>query len=359
MKNSLYVLIFFTVLVAAITLVYKSVSPYLPEDTLANLERDGGVYSSHDSGITWRQDAQFSAGEQKDFVRANVFALAFHPGDAEILYAATTQGLFMRSEVDQGRWLGLVAGRPVFAIDINPKDRQTVFIATENEFGQGEIARSQGEVFDFLQVFTTPTTTERIIDVVADFFDTNTVLALTSMGAFLRSDDEGDSWRIAHRFAGGNAKKLLMDPGDSRVLYVVTDEGLFSSTDKGDTWRERTGALASFSGGNVIHDIAIAENNSSLLYLATDYGILRSQNGGGTFLGVEFLFPFGTEPITAVALFPQDSRKVWVAVGPQIYQSTDGGESWQVRSLSTARAIRVIAPDPLLQTTIFVGVNTQ
>ena len=359
MKNSLYVLIFFTVLVAAITLVYKSVSPYLPEDTLAGLLRDGGVYSSHDGGVSWGQDAQFSAGEQKDFVRANVFTLAFHPGDAQILYAATSAGLFMRSETEQGRWLGLVVGRPVFAIDIDPKDRQTVFIATENELGQGEIARSQGEVFDFLQVFTTPTTTERVIDVAVDFFDTNTVLALTSRGAFLRSDDGGDSWRIAHRFEGGNAKKLLIDPGDSRVLYVVTNEGLFSSIDKGDTWREKTRALASFSGGNVIHDMAVAANNSLLLYLATDYGILRSQNGAATFSGVEFLFPFGTEPITAVALFPQDSRKVWVAVGPQIYQSTDGGESWQVRSLSTTRAIGVIAPDPFLQTTIFVGVNTQ
>ena len=194
---------------------------------------------------------------------------------------------------------------------------------------------------------------------MVDFFDTNIVLALTSSGAFLRSDDGGDSWRIAHQFTTQSARQLVMNPEDSRVLHVVTDGGLFSSTNKGDTWRSRADALSPFLGGSAIADIAIAQNNSSLLYLATDYGILRSKNSGNTFSGVEFLFPFGSQPITAIALFPQDTRKLWVAVGPQIYQSNDEGVSWQVRSLETLRAIRIISPHPLTQTSVFVGVTTQ
>lgn len=355
MRNALFVLFIATMLVTAITLAYKSLTPYLPEGTRVHFERDGGVFSSHDGGSLWAQDVSVE-NDDSSFSRADIFDIVFHPGDSRIVYAATSAGLLTR-DITQNAWQNIVAGRPVYAVAVNPNDRRTVFIASRSDNGFAEIARSTGEVFSFTPVFAASLPNEKIIDIAIDFFNDKIIFALTDLGRLLESDDGGEAWRAAYAFPALEFRGLVVDPNDSRILYVYAAGAFFVSTDKGANWAELTAFLDTFVTAKNIHGLAVPAGNSSVLYLATDYGILRSKDRGKSWSGVPFLLPFMAEPLNAVALHPKDPRIVYVAAGSQIYQSIDDGKNWKVRALPSLRIIRVIAPDPENKENIFVGVR--
>ena len=355
MRNALFLLFIVTMLVTAITLAYKSLSPYLPEGTRVHLERDGGVFSSRDGGNIWAQDVNVEKGDS-NFSRADVFDITFPPGDSRIVYAATSDGLFVRDGT-KNTWQGIIIGRPVYALAINPNDRRTVFIASRNDSGLAEIARSTGEVFSFSPVFAATLPGEKIIDITIDFFNNKVIFALTSLGRLLESDDGGEAWRTAYSFPAMEFSGFVMDPSDSRILYAYAAGALFISNDKGLNWTELTASLDAYATAKNINGLAVPKGNSSVLYLATDYGILRSKDRGKSWSGVPFLLPFAAEPINAITLYEKDPRVIYTAAGSQIYQSTDEGKNWKVRALPSVRVIHVVAPDPENKDIIFVGVK--
>ena len=66
----------------------------------------------------------------------------------------------------------------------------------------------------------------------------------------------------------------------------------------------------------------------------------------------------GEEPaVSAVGLDKQIQNVIYIGVDSQIHKSEDGGKSWQIKKLNTARKISVIRPMPDDPSVIFVGVK--
>ena len=104
-----------------------------------------------------------------------------------------------------------------------------------------------------------------------------------------RSDDGGDHWvhapeddtRPEERIGGGDVPVPLVDPKDPDTVYVASIVS-WKSTDAGKTWT----ALRGSPGGDDYQNVWVNPNNTKIIALASDQGVVISQNGGAELGGV-------------------------------------------------------------------------
>src|SRR5262245_12888254 len=117
-----------------------------------------------------------------------------------------------------------------------------------------------------------------------------TMYAAGIAGGVWKTTNSGTSWTpLEELMANLAVSSLVMDPGNSSILYAGTGEGffnidavrgagIFKSTDAGDTWTQ----LANTNNSNFhyVNDLVVSPNNSLRVYAATRNGVWRSTNGG-------------------------------------------------------------------------------
>jgi hypothetical protein len=139
--------------------------------------------------------------------------LAFHPTDADIVYAGTTAGGLWRT-IDGGtNWTNLTPDLPspgISGIVIDPLNTNTIYILTgdgDSDFG-GLV-----EAYGYMR---------------------------TSIGV-LKSTNGGANWTRMGGFPGVDYAtltgfRLIMHPEFNNILYACTSQGLFISVNSGETW---------------------------------------------------------------------------------------------------------------------------
>lgn len=108
------------------------------------------------------------------------------------------------------------------------------------------------------------------------------------------------------------------------TLYVSNDSRIYASSDGGATW---TGPGAGLPSGGVCSSIAMDSAESGLLYVSYLVGgVYRSTDGGLTWTRT------GADQINGaskVLVDPCDSSHVVVSGGTSVWNSGDGGSTWQ------------------------------
>jgi photosystem II stability/assembly factor-like uncharacterized protein len=100
-----------------------------------------------------------------------------------------------------------------------------------------------------------------------------------------RSDDAGLNWvhapeddtRPEARIGGGDVPVPRVDPKNPDIVYVASVVA-WKSTDAGKTW---TGLRGS-PGGDDYQNVFVNPNNTDIIALASDQGVIISENGGAT-----------------------------------------------------------------------------
>lgn len=117
-----------------------------------------------------------------------------------------------------------------------------------------------------------------------------------------------------------------LDPHNTDRMYAGY-ANLWLNTDvrNTSTWTQ----ISSFAGTSTIRDIAIAPNDQEVLYLSRSSGLLyRSDN----ILDASPTFTLLTDPasgtVSDIEIDPTDPLHVFVALGNNIYESSNGGSSW-------------------------------
>ena len=165
------------------------------------------------------------------------------------------------------------------------------------------------------------------------------------------SEDNGESWRNSDDgfVRDVHVSKLVIDPNNNNVFYATTQgeteytdkvgdgAGVFKSTDRGNNWTRINNGLNSLET-NVL---AVDPNDSDVLYLGTDDdGIYKSINGGENW---KKLIPTASFGVGDIIVDPQNSNNVYMGTVDYfrlsesrgvlgdfgVYKSTDGGTTWE------------------------------
>ncbi|MEK8017139.1 MAG: hypothetical protein VSS75_009740, partial [Candidatus Parabeggiatoa sp.] len=193
-----------------------------------------------------------------------------------------------------------------------------------------------------------------------------------------RTTDGGRSWHelqnpLQSPFAGtGTITSIIVDPHNSKILYISDDEKISKSTDAGTTW---TGITPHFvlnppdEGWTPVNiaSLAMALNAPEILYALPRYygGVYKSTDGGSHWIAIntELQVDSGDE----IFVDPTTSTTVYVTASSNLLKSTDGGQTWQKRStglpkdtsdsLFASFAIRALAIEPQNSDILYLGTD--
>ncbi len=219
-------------------------------------------------------------------------AVGFHPDDASVFWVGSPSGGLWKTENGGDTWTVQNDDLPLIGVSdiVATKDyssTKTLFIATGDR----------------------------------DAWDNQSI-------GVLKSTDGGNTWNESLSFDVGNYKlttRLLLHPDDDNTLFASTNEGVYKTENRGDSWDK-------ISGVSLI-DLEFKPGNPDIMYGSTNGNptkIYKTVNGGVNW--VEVLSVSGNR--TEIAVTPNKPEKVYAVVSNTssglagIYRSEDGGGSF-------------------------------
>lgn len=180
----------------------------------------------------------------------------------------------------------------------------------------------------------------RVRNIITDPATPSTVYVAFAGGGVWKSTDGGAFWNAKTETLGSlSVGSLEMDPNNSNTLYLGlgdpfdgTGIGLVKSTDGANTWS----APIYLGASSVIPDIAVVPGNSSIVLVATNKGLYRSTDGGATYGNIALAT--GSTELPYVWSIASGGGSNWVisleaspsatATDGQIWRSADNGATW-------------------------------
>ena len=286
---------------------------------------DGGIFESHDSGMTWTPVSEMA----KQSVRALTGALS----DPKVMIAGTLEGVF-RSEDTGAHWRRISPPEnqeihEVESIAIDPVNPKTIYAGTwhlpwkTTDGGTTWSPMTQGIITD-----------SDVFSIIVDpKMPTN--LYLSACSGIYKSVDGGASFKGGVSVNKGQGipasarrtRVLMQDPNTQSIVYAGTTEGLWRTDDSGGEWKRKTGSSV------IVNDVLVDPTDSKRVMLATDRGgVLVSHDGGNSFAASNA--GFSERQISAFTEDPKDPAKVFIGVVNDkelggVFESKTGGTSWQ------------------------------
>ncbi len=264
----------------------------------------------------------------KGIGRAN--RLAFHPTDANTLFLATASGGLWKTTNAGTNWYPLTDGIPnlcMSGVAVHPSNGNIIYILT------GDADAGGG--------------------------GNNPPVGKYSSGV-LKSYDGGLNWTYTglqwSETQNYLAYKLVIHPTNPEVLLVVTNKGIFRTSDGGANW-------VSSNTGFYFCDIEFKPGDPSIMYTAGHYNdgtgdvnLYKSTDHGVSFsVSSTIASHYGSNNLNRVALAvsPANANYVYALVGPAagagvfrgIYRSTNQGVSFTLRTQTPNILGRAMAGD--------------
>ncbi|MCX6779446.1 MAG: hypothetical protein NTU97_04465 [Candidatus Magasanikbacteria bacterium] len=297
---------------------------------------DGGVFKSVDGGLTWAQRTQIFAigGERKDFSKDVMTGLIFDPADHNALYATGINTGLLFSYAGGMAWQRpeQIKAGTVSSVTVDSKNKCLIFVALGNLiFKSEDCSRS------FLAVYQEGRPEVRLTNVVIDPNSSLVLYAGNSVGDFLKSTDGGKNWVVTKRFENPLAK-VIINPTNSKIIYVATQEkGLYRSNDAGENWTEMNEGLKKYGGAYIYHDLVLVDPKAESFLLASQYGLIKTEDAGVTWEAIDLLTPPNGADIRVVAVNPKNVKEIFYATPTTFYKSVDGGLEWGNQKLPSVR----------------------
>jgi len=152
----------------------------------------------------------------------------------------------------------------------------------------------------------------------------------------LKSIDGGATWNttgLGPSTANFRMNDIYMNPNDSNMLWVATNQGLYKTTNAGITWVNK------FSG--TINDIKIKPGNPNIIYMVTPDKFYKSTDAGESFSQSINGFPTSSGRIV-IDVTPNNPEVVYALSanpGPDytfkgLYKSSNSGDSFVTKATS-------------------------
>jgi photosystem II stability/assembly factor-like uncharacterized protein len=197
-------------------------------------------------------------------------------------------------------------------------------------------------------MFPPPPHLAHVKTIAFDPTDERTIYLGIEQGALLKSTDGGASWRELDSYYQPtdlfykDVHRLLIAPNNPRLIYMGTGDGLYVSTDAGETWEHRcppTGIVGYPDG------LVLDPDDDQVLYMAggsaappqwrktgsADACVARSRDGGRTWERLEHGLPGllrANIEALSIAIRPGGFSLFAGTTDGDVFASDNGGESW-------------------------------
>ena len=325
---------------------------------------DGGVFTSQDAGVTWRQLARLS--ERSTLGGVDINEIAPDPQNTATLYLATTgNGLFM-SATGTADWVrihdekgALTPDTTVHQIAFDRNDSKRAYLAvSQGEIGK--VLRSEDGGVTFAEIYQTPKAKSGVFTAVVDPDDSRRIYIGTGEGGLFVSENRGDSWSVVKWF-DNPVRRIYMHPQDANFMYFTflgkDLAKIYRSHDHARTFEELKVMPPKGKRISVVYDIAFHPVDANVLYLATSAGVFKTPDAGATWQEFPLIIPPALLPTYTLAVDPKDPNIIYVSATNQLYKSKDGGASWEVHKLPTARNIRFLLLSPASPHILYAGMR--
>ena len=316
----------------------------------------GGVWRSQDGGVLF--NSIFDEHCQ------SIGAVAVDPNDPDNSLWVGTGEVWTRNSVSIGdgiyktndggkNWqkMGLEKTERISAIEIHPKDKNTVYVGAMGALWGDNEDRGVFKTIDggktwtkvlYLNAFTgcsdlvmDPTNPEILY---ASFWEyRRTAWSFNSGGlnsSLHKSIDGGKTWVKIHTgFPKGVLGRIAVTvaPSNSSILYAVveaekdTEKGLYRSDDAGATWKHLNGDFGLTVRPFYFSRIVVDPKDPNTVVKAGLSGSI-SHDGGKTFKGLGMMH----SDIHDIWFDVKDSDKMFVATDGGLYRSLNGGTTMEI-----------------------------
>jgi photosystem II stability/assembly factor-like uncharacterized protein len=269
----------------------------------------------------------------------------------------TVSGIFRRA-IDSGEWelCGLPDRTHVHAIAVHPTDNAVVYAATGSGLHRSQ---DQGQTWKCL---VEPEGREQMWSVLIHKSDPRVILTGTAPLGVHRSDDGGETWRrlprpdIAERMVGAFPSRIMrMDvaPSHPDVIWAAMEvNGAMRSDDGGESWTDLSENLVTLSkqpelesailtkdtaeGMLDVHALCVSPAAPDAPFLALRMGLFRGEHRGETWTDLKIgqhaaHLRYGRDIVVA----PWNDRTLFACVADasrgeegRLYKSEDVGTTW-------------------------------
>jgi len=166
-------------------------------------------------------------------------------------------------------------------------------------------------------------------------------MALALLLAVRDGAGQTGTW-VSHGPVGASIYCLVQDPSQPSTLYAGTQRGVVKSLDGGATWQSSSAGIPPVR----VQTIAIDPTTTSTLYAGTvtpsgvqSVGVFKSTDGGATWTDINSglidpIAGFSPVDVQALAIDPRHPGTILAGSSfSEIFKSTDGGLTWQPKTL--------------------------
>ncbi len=225
-----------------------------------------GLFRSQDDGATWK--------EVSDLSRKQVWSLTSWPVDGRVMAAGAQDGVYITRDGGQ-TWTHnagqSAAPRPVVSLAFDVVQSNTLYAGTPHLAWKTIDGAKTWRLIDRGMQEDSD-----IFSIAVDFFNPRNVFVGTCGGIY-KSHDGGVTWADLAKAAGTQSRTYVVAraPLSNSIIFAGTSEGLLESSNAGNTWQRLY--------RQAVWSIAFDSARPGRMYVASDTGILRSDDGGSHF----------------------------------------------------------------------------
>lgn len=342
-----------------------SVDPGRPARLLAATNQ--GLFISDDRGLTWPGHT----------ITAGLADVDVDPSNSDVIYVTTLDGQIQKSVDGGGQWTTLATlhtGLTAPRLSISPLQPSRLMaitadgISMSSDGGLTWQVRNKGLTTGYVasvtpgtgriyvgansgRLFSLPSGSSSLVEADSNLLELqqarsasmgvisipgptdDTLFAVLGAKSVVRSRDSGRTWTATSLSNAVEPRLLAASALEPRTVYAGTSDGVYKTTDEGDTWSRQSTGLPS---SPLEVQALVVGGTPAVLYAATfiptqneanPYQLFRSNDSAASWAPVKVA---SNERLMALAVDPQNDQVLFAGRGSNLYRSLDGGVTWSV-----------------------------